>query len=146
MEDRCGATCALPSKFQCRSTEYYGCNSFAGFEEKTFAEVKPGRSRHVQVEIGVMHVMKAPEKRHPMHGVLPPVKPQSMRRKLVIATTIPGKGIQWSNPKCARAAHIEIASAERKNDGNAAGISIAEKARARRDKRRSDCRRNRAAE
>src|SRR6266403_3426022 len=40
--------------------------------EKHFAEVKSRGSAHVEIKIGVMHIMKTPEERHHVVGPVPP--------------------------------------------------------------------------
>src|SRR5688500_12077694 len=41
--------------------------------KQDFSKVKTRRRGHVEIEIGVMHIVEAPKKRNKMIGVMPPV-------------------------------------------------------------------------
>src|SRR5262249_7136679 len=59
--------------------QHYRCDAKERYREgkKTdgqnhLAEMKSRCGCHIEVEIGVVHVMKSPEERHHVHGVVPP--------------------------------------------------------------------------
>src|SRR5882724_8823893 len=51
--------------------EQHGQREKAGGKDH-FAEMESCRGAHVEVEVGVMDIMKSPEKRHHVHGPMPP--------------------------------------------------------------------------
>ena len=142
-----------------------------GQRKQDLAEMEPGRRGYIEVEIGVVDVMEAPEQRDAVHRAMPPViRPvhqqkrsdrRDERRQLdPVEQSNPvllrPEGVrQWNRHQRQpqkherRHRHYEISHQppqDRKVPPGAADISIAETAAARKTCRKSGSRCNRGAE
>src|SRR5207249_6126408 len=73
MKERTGLKCdEEDDQHQRRDAKDHYCKRKKADRENHFAEMKSRGGCHVEVEIGVVHVMKSPEERHHVHRVMPP--------------------------------------------------------------------------